>query len=221
MPSSPHDPSLLQLQLHSATLMRSITASCQTLITTVLPVVKLAETGNIQPVHTQADLASIEAPGRPGQTRQVLKARHRHNRSKSQTQSHSNPISTQTALKSGASDPGDGDVLKGRNPYRRSSANLDTGMSQDGSADAVQSTKANRKDEGNSMELTTDEIIARLMNLSVKLDGEMRFDEGSTVSQAIALIMTLRNAAERLRHPTNVSNNDELKQVIQWIAGQS
>ena len=67
------------------------------------------------------------------------------------------------------------------------------------------------------MELTTDEIIARLMNLSVKLDGEMRFDESSTVSQAIALIMTLRNAAGRLRHPTNVSNNDELKAVIEWI----
>jgi len=68
------------------------------------------------------------------------------------------------------------------------------------------------------MELTTDEIIARLMNLSVKLDGEMRFDEGSTVSQAIALIMTMRNSAERLRHPSNVRNNDELKAVIEWIA---
>jgi hypothetical protein len=71
------------------------------------------------------------------------------------------------------------------------------------------------------MELTTDEIIARLMNLSVKLDGEMRFDEGSTVSQAIALIMTMRNAAERLRHPSTVGifdkTNDELKQVIEWI----
>jgi hypothetical protein len=72
-------------------------------------------------------------------------------------------------------------------------------------------------DEGNIMELTTDEIIARLMNLSVKLDGEMRFEEGSTVSQAIACIMTLRNSAERLRHPSNVSNNDELKAVIEWI----
>ena len=68
------------------------------------------------------------------------------------------------------------------------------------------------------MELTTDEIIARLMNLSVKLDGEMRFDESSTVSQAIACIMTLRNSAERLRHPSNVRNNDELKAVIEWIA---
>ena len=75
------------------------------------------------------------------------------------------------------------------------------------------------------MELTTDEIIARLMNLSVKLDGEMRFDEGSTISQAIALIMTLRNSAERLRHPsvTNIvnavksQNQDELKAVIEWI----
>ena len=71
------------------------------------------------------------------------------------------------------------------------------------------------------MELTTDEIIARLMNLSVKLDGEMRFEEGSTVSQAIALIMTMRNSAERLRHPSTVGifdkTNDELKQVIEWI----
>ena len=98
-------------------------------------------------------------------------------------------------------------------------------MSQDGNVDALQSTKANRKDEGNIMELTTDEIIARLMNLSVKLDGEMRFDESSTVSQAIALVMTLRNAAGRLRHPTNSDivsairnqNSDELKAVIEWI----
>jgi len=66
------------------------------------------------------------------------------------------------------------------------------------------------------MELTTDEIIARLMNLSVKLDGEMRFDESSSVSQAIALIMTMRNAAERMRHPT-MSYNEELKAVIEWI----
>jgi len=76
------------------------------------------------------------------------------------------------------------------------------------------------KDEGNIMELTTDEIIARLMNLSVKLDGEMRFDEGASVSQAIALIMTMRNAAERLRHPSMGNNNDELKQVIEWIVEQ-
>jgi len=76
--------------------------------------------------------------------------------------------------------------------------------------------------EGNTMELTTDEIIARLMNLSVKLDGEMRFDESSTVSQAIALIMTMRNAAERMRHPSNMpalfdKTNEELKAVIEWI----
>ena len=71
------------------------------------------------------------------------------------------------------------------------------------------------------MELTTDEIIARLMNLSVKLDGEMRFEEGAVISQAIALIMTMRNAAERLRHPSNVplfdKTNDELRQIIEWI----
>jgi hypothetical protein len=70
------------------------------------------------------------------------------------------------------------------------------------------------------MELTTDEIIARLMNLSVKLDGEMRFEESATVSQAIALIMTMRNAAERLRHPSMSNSNDELKQVIEWIVEQ-
>ena len=72
------------------------------------------------------------------------------------------------------------------------------------------------KDEGNIMELTTDEIIARLMNLSVKLDGEMRFEESSVISQAIALIMTMRNAAERMRHPS-MSYNEELKAVIEWI----
>ena len=74
----------------------------------------------------------------------------------------------------------------------------------------------NKTSEGNTMELTTNEIIARLMNLSVKLDGEMRFEEGSTVSQAIALIMTMRNAAERMRHPT-MSYNDEMKAIIEWI----
>jgi hypothetical protein len=66
------------------------------------------------------------------------------------------------------------------------------------------------------MELTTDEIIARLMNLSVKLDADMRFEEGASVSQAIALIMTMRNAAERMRHPS-MSYNEELKAVIEWI----
>jgi hypothetical protein len=70
------------------------------------------------------------------------------------------------------------------------------------------------------MELTTDEIIARLMNLSVKLDAEMRFDEGASVSQAIALIMTMRNSAERLRHPSMSNNNEELKAVIEWIVDQ-
>ena len=77
------------------------------------------------------------------------------------------------------------------------------------------------KDEGNIMELTTDEIIARLMNYSVKLEADMRFEESAVMSQAVALIMTMRNSAERLRHPsvTNIvnSNNDELKQVIEWI----
>ena len=72
------------------------------------------------------------------------------------------------------------------------------------------------KDEGNIMELTTDEIIARLMNLSIKLDGEMRFEEGAVISQAIALIMTMRNAAERMRHPS-MSYNEEMKAIIEWI----
>ena len=69
------------------------------------------------------------------------------------------------------------------------------------------------------MELTTDEIIARLMNYSVKLEAEMRFEEAAVMSQAVALIMTMRNSAERLRHPS-MSNNDELKAVIEWIVDQ-
>ena len=76
------------------------------------------------------------------------------------------------------------------------------------------------KDEGNIMELTTDEIIARLMNLSDKLDADMRFQESAVLSQAVALIMTLRNSAERLRHPSMSNNNDELKAVIEWIVDQ-
>jgi hypothetical protein len=83
-------------------------------------------------------------------------------------------------------------------------------------------------DEGNIMELTTDEIIAKLMNHIHKLDGEMRFDESAVISQAVALIMSLRNAAERLRHPSNSDiveairsqSQDELKHVIEWITEQ-
>ena len=70
------------------------------------------------------------------------------------------------------------------------------------------------------MELTTDEIIARLMNYSVKLEADMRFEESAVMSQAVALIMTMRNSAERLRHPSMSNNNDELKQVIEWIVEQ-
>jgi hypothetical protein len=70
------------------------------------------------------------------------------------------------------------------------------------------------------MELTTDEIIARLMNYSVKLESEMRFEESAVMSQAVALIMTMRNSAERLRHPSMSNNNDELKAVIEWIVDQ-
>jgi len=81
------------------------------------------------------------------------------------------------------------------------------------------------KDEGNIMELTTDEIIEGLMRYSVKLDGEMRFEESGVMSQAVALIITLRNATERLRHPTNkqivnainTQDVDEFKQIIEWI----
>ena len=66
------------------------------------------------------------------------------------------------------------------------------------------------------MELTTDEIIARLMNYSVKLEADMRFEESAVMSQAVALIMTMRNAAERMRHPS-MSYNDEMKAIIEWI----
>jgi hypothetical protein len=89
-----------------------------------------------------------------------------------------------------------------------------TTMAVSGIGERLQGRK--KTSEGNTMELTTDEIIARLMNLSVKLDEEMRFEEGSTVSQAIALIMTMRNAAERMRHPS-MSYNEEMKTIIEWI----
>jgi hypothetical protein len=105
--------------------------------------VKLAEIGNIRRVHTRAVSAFTEAPGKHGQTPRAQKARPLRNKSKLQTQSHSKATSTQTAAKSGASGLGAGDVLKGRNPYKPSSASHDTALSQDGSADAVLSVKAN------------------------------------------------------------------------------
>lgn len=57
------------------------------------------------------------------------------------------------------------------------------------------------------MELTIDEIVARNLALSIKLDAEMRFDEAAALMQAIAWIMTRRKEDARLQHPVNVERS--------------
>ena len=52
------------------------------------------------------------------------------------------------------------------------------------------------------MELSIDEIVARNLVLSIKLEGEMRFEEAAALMQGIAWIMTKRKEEDaRLRHP--------------------
>jgi hypothetical protein len=54
------------------------------------------------------------------------------------------------------------------------------------------------------MELTIDEIVARNLALSIKLDSEMRFEEAAALMQGIAWIMTKRKEEDaRLRHPVS------------------
>ncbi len=52
------------------------------------------------------------------------------------------------------------------------------------------------------MELSIDEIVARNLALSIKLDAEMRFDEADAVTHAIVWIMAKRKEEDaRSRHP--------------------
>ena len=56
-----------------------------------------------------------------------------------------------------------------------------------------------------TMETSTGELIARLMNLSNQLAIELRFNESSLVLEAVGALHTLPNIAETIRdswHPS-------------------
>ena len=71
------------------------------------------------------------------------------------------------------------------------------------------------------MELSVDEIVARNLALSIKLEGEMRFDEAAALMQAVAWIMTRRKQDARLEHPVNVDRSlltRELRTIAEFQA---
>lgn len=78
--------------------------------------------------------------------------------------------------------------------------------------------------EGNTMELTIDEIIAKTLSLSIRLDREMRFEESATLSQAVAWIITKRRELDRLQHPVNVDRSlitRELRVIAEFQAEEA
>jgi hypothetical protein len=69
------------------------------------------------------------------------------------------------------------------------------------------------------METSTGELIAKLMNLSNKLDAEMRFVESETVLEAVAYMHAMTRNAELLRHQTYTDTRSQLNNVVRFITG--
>jgi hypothetical protein len=67
-------------------------------------------------------------------------------------------------------------------------------MCKDGNATA--------NNKGKTMETSTGELIAKLMNLSNQLAIELRFNESSLVLEVVGLLHSLPTIAERHRHPS-------------------
>jgi len=71
------------------------------------------------------------------------------------------------------------------------------------------------------METSTGELIAKLMNLSNKLDTEMRFDESNLVLEVVAYMHAMTTRADNLRHQSYTDTRTELNNVVRFIAGVS
>jgi len=71
----------------------------------------------------------------------------------------------------------------------------------------------------NKMENSTGELIAKLTNLSNKLDGEMRFIESDVVLQAVAYIHSMSKMAEVIRHANYTETRSQLNNVVRFITG--
>lgn len=70
------------------------------------------------------------------------------------------------------------------------------------------------------MEYTTQEIIARLNNMTLKLEQNGNWQDSSVISQAVALIMVQHNSTERLRHASAADYTD-IRKVAQFISEQT
>lgn len=70
------------------------------------------------------------------------------------------------------------------------------------------------------MEYTTQEIIARLMNMTLALEADGKWQEASVLSQAAALIIVQVNSVEKLRHASAAEYTD-IRQVAQFISEQT
>lgn len=103
------------------------------------------------------------------------------------------------AVRCGALGLGAGAVLKGKNTYKLSSVNPVTRMCKDGNATAI--------NKGKTMETSTGELIARLMNLSNQLAIELRFNESSLVLEVVGLLHSLPTIAEQNRNAWHPSFN--------------
>ena len=71
----------------------------------------------------------------------------------------------------------------------------------------------------NKMETSTSELIAKLTNLSNKLDGEMRFIESDVVLQAVAYMHSMSKMAEVIRHANYTETRSQLNNVVRFITG--
>ena len=71
----------------------------------------------------------------------------------------------------------------------------------------------------NKMEASTGELIAKLTNLSNKLDGEMRFIESDVVLQAVAYMHSMSKMAEVIRHANYTETRSQLNNVVRFITG--
>ena len=69
------------------------------------------------------------------------------------------------------------------------------------------------------METSTGELIAKLMNLSNKLDSQMRFAESDTVLEAVAYMHAMTRSAELLRHANYTETRSQLNNVVRFITG--
>ena len=69
------------------------------------------------------------------------------------------------------------------------------------------------------METSTGELIAKLINLSNKLDAEMRFEESNLVLEVVAYMHAMIRSSELLRHQNYTDTRSQLNNVVRFITG--